>query len=296
MSMHRLGDQRARARSGGCGSARRRAGRRARRVASPTSLGIHSRSSSSGRVRGTSGPSPDGAAPQIRASDRNVFEVAAARSGGPARSRWPASRAISARICLRSARTVVLVGAPAREVARGPAGPRRAAATRPRRAPRRRRRRSPASRRRCRRPPAGRPTSRTSGVRRGRSAGPRPHRRAPRSSTPVRSCTCSSTSSELTASRTAEVAKASIVLAALVLGDPQRLGGERGQRVDPGLRDRTRRRRGARPAAAAACRSTPAAAPRRRARRPPAGARCWSRCRGRPARMGPTRTRRHRSA
>ena len=32
----------------------------------------------------TSGPSPDGAAPQIRASERNVFEVAAARSGGAA--------------------------------------------------------------------------------------------------------------------------------------------------------------------------------------------------------------------
>ena len=46
-------------------------------------------------------------------------------------------------------------------------------------------RRSPASRRRCRGRAAARPTSRTSGGRRGRSAGPRRRRRAPRSSTPV---------------------------------------------------------------------------------------------------------------
>ena len=36
-----------------------------------------------GSARGTSGPSPDGAAPQIRASERNVLEVAAAWSGRP---------------------------------------------------------------------------------------------------------------------------------------------------------------------------------------------------------------------
>ena len=45
-------------------------------------------------------------------------------------------------------------------------------------------------------------------------------------STPVRSRTWSSTASELTASRTAEVANAEHLLAALVLGDDQRLGGE----------------------------------------------------------------------
>ena len=50
----------------------------------------------------------DGAAPQMRASERKVLEVAAAMSGGPPRRRWPASWAMSARIFLRSARTVLL--------------------------------------------------------------------------------------------------------------------------------------------------------------------------------------------
>ncbi len=46
--------------------------------------------------------------------------------------------------------------------------------------------RAPASRRRCRATSRCPPTSRTSAGRRGRSAGPRPHRSAPRASTPVR--------------------------------------------------------------------------------------------------------------
>ena len=94
-----------------------------------------------------------------------------------------------------------------RRSARGSAGPRRAAATRRRRAPRRRRRRSRASRRRCRRRPAGRTTSRTSGVRPGRSAAPRPHPGAPGCRRRCASRPGRSTSSQLSASRTAEVAK-----------------------------------------------------------------------------------------
>ena len=78
------------------------------------------------------------------------------------------------------------------------------------------------------------------------------------------------------------------LLAALVLRDDQRLGDEAGQRIEPGLRDRAVARRGARPAAAAACGRTPAAVPRRRGRRPPADGRCWSRCRGRRGACAPT--------
>ena len=132
------------------------------------------------RARRPAAPSPAGAAPQIRASDRKVLDVAAALSGRPARSSWPASRAISARILRRSVLEVVLVGLALREVLAAPAGPRPAAPTRRRPATRPRRRRSRASRRRCRRPTAGRPTSRTSGVRRGTSGAPRPRRTARR--------------------------------------------------------------------------------------------------------------------
>ena len=80
-----------------------------------TSLGIQSRRSDSVSVRGTSTPSPDGGAPQIRARERKVLDVAAARSGTPARIRCPASRAISARISRRIPRTPSSVGDPSRK-------------------------------------------------------------------------------------------------------------------------------------------------------------------------------------
>ena len=50
------------------------------------SFGIQSLRSSRFSPRGTYGPSSDGAAPQIRASERNVLLVATARCGLPARS------------------------------------------------------------------------------------------------------------------------------------------------------------------------------------------------------------------
>ena len=55
--------------------------------------------------RRTYGPSAEGAAPEIRASCRNVLDVATARSGCPGRATSAACRAISARTCLRNCRT-----------------------------------------------------------------------------------------------------------------------------------------------------------------------------------------------
>ncbi len=63
-----------------------------------------SRSAWRSSTRRTSRPSPAGAAPQIRARDRKVLEVATEWSGAD-RSTDPASRAMSARIFLRSSRT-----------------------------------------------------------------------------------------------------------------------------------------------------------------------------------------------
>ena len=122
---------------------------------------------------------------------------------------------------------------------RGSAGPRRAGATGRRPAPRR----TPAAI--SSEPPpmsktASRPrTSRTSGVRRGRSAAPRPRPAStcdgrPRSASRTRS----STSSELLASRTAEVANASISSHPLSSATFSAVGDEVGERVDPGLGDR----------------------------------------------------------
>ena len=156
----------------------------------------------------------------------------------PPRSRWPASRAISARILLAQRAYVVVGGPAAAEPAPRQPGRAQRAATRRRRGPRRRRRRSRASRRRCRRRRAGRPTSRTSGVRPGTSGGPRPPRRAPRA--PRRLCfsTWASTSSELTESRTAEVAKPSISSQPLSSAIRDRGGTEVREGVDALLGDR----------------------------------------------------------
>ena len=203
-----------------------------------TSLGIHSRSSSSGSVRGTRVPSAEGAAPQMRASERNVFEVAAARSGGPPRSRWPASWAISARISRRSACTVSSSAVPSREVRAGqPGGAQRQrpghvgglvrAAGDLERAAADVEDREPTGR------PAepaaygeeGQPGLVLAGEHVDHHAGALLH-----------------VLEDLLA--VAGVAhrggrEAEDVLAPLVLGHPQRLGGERGQRVDPGLGDVT---------------------------------------------------------
>ena len=143
-------------------------GRRARARAAPAARRRTARRRRSGPASGTS------------------CDVAAARSGAPARSRLAGVAGDLGADLLAQPRIVSSSASrpPAKYVA-GQPGRRRAAATRRRRAPRRRRPRSPASRRRCRRPPAGRTTSRTSGVRRGRSAAPRPRPAAPRWSTPV---------------------------------------------------------------------------------------------------------------
>ena len=101
------------ARSGACGSARRRAGRRARRRDMLHQLGDplrqrlelehprHQRARRHWARRRRCAP----------ASGRSSTSRPRGRAR-PGRSRWPASRAISARICLRSSRIVVLVGRP----------------------------------------------------------------------------------------------------------------------------------------------------------------------------------------
>ena len=207
---------------------------------------------------------PTGAAPQIRASERNVFEVATAWSGagrsdragvagdvrpgssGAARAPRPASSAVG-------------------EVVAGqPAGAERQR-LRDVRAPRRSRPRSPASRRRCRRRPAVPRTSRTTGARRGTSAGPRPRPGSTSMSTPVSSRTCvEHRRRSSSASRTAEVAKPAISSQPLSSATTSDEATKLGQRLDAAVGDRAGRRRGARPAAAAPCGSTPASAPRRR--------------------------------
>ena len=235
MSMHRLGDQRAR--HDLVGPARRdaRAGRRARRASivdaawGSTRAGRRAAAcaATSGALAGRRrAADPGQRAERLRGRRRVVGRARRAAA-------WPASRAISARICLRSSRIGLVVGRPVAEVARGPAGPRRAAATRRRRAPRRRRRRSPASRRRCRRPPAGpadQPNQRRTARKVSRASS------SPGSTSIVdagalarrgrgrrRSCA---------ASRTAEVAKPSISSQPLSSATTERVGDEVGERVD----------------------------------------------------------------
>ena len=216
----RLGDERAR--HDLVGPARRDAGQSASSSASSRSASGSTRAARRARARGgTSGPSPDGAAPQIRASERNVFEVAAAWSGAPARSsRRRRGRCRRGSACA-AARTSSLAGRPLGEELPGQPGRARAAATRRRRAPRRRRRRSPASRRRCRRPPAG-PADQ-----------PNQRRTARKVSRASSSPESTSSSTPVALARRGEhvvgvggVAdrrgrEAEHVLAALVLGDPQ---------------------------------------------------------------------------
>ena len=272
-----------RARSGGRGSPRRRAGRRARRRPSRPAWGSTPRSSPAPASRGTSGPVADGRG----AADAGQRAERLRRGGGAVRGAGAQQVAgvagdLGADL-LADRLEVVVAGAPLGEVPRAPAAPPPAAATRRRRGARRRHRRSPASRRRCRRPPAGRPTTRTSGVRRGRSAAPRPHRRAPRCRRRCCSRTWSSTSSELTRRRARRRSRrTSMSSQPLSSATTSASAVNAGQRLDAGWATPRRRRRGARPGAAAACRRTPGAARRRRARRPPAGGRCWSRCPGRP--------------
>ncbi len=71
------------------------------------SLGTHSRRSSRSSRRRTNGPSLDGAAPAMRASERNVLLVATTWRGSPDRAMRPVTSAMVARTCLRSALTCV---------------------------------------------------------------------------------------------------------------------------------------------------------------------------------------------
>ena len=204
---------------------------------SSISLGIQVDSVSSSSTRGTSGPSPLGAAPQIRASDRKVFDVAAARSGTPGRSRWPASRAISARICLRSSRMSASEGRP-----------------------------PPNHRRAIRAAPSGRDhaTSGASSVPAAISSDPPPMSKTarrpadqPNQRRTARKVSRASSSPESTSSDTPVSGldvgedlvgvdgvahrgggEAEHLLAALVVGDPRRLGTEVGEGVDALLGDR----------------------------------------------------------
>ena len=162
------------------------------------------------RCAAPAGPAPDGAAPASRASVRNVFEVATARSQPTAVScvdRLVQLRRRRTRAARRRPRPAA-AGRPTEPLPGQPAGAQRQR-QRHLRAPRRCRRRSPASRRRCPAPAAARPTSRTTAAPPGTSSAPRPRRRAPAGRTPVSSRTRASTSAELVASRTADVAKAS---------------------------------------------------------------------------------------
>ena len=279
----RLGDERARHDLVGPRLARRPGSTASSSPVIATSLGIHSPGPSAAACAGPGRRRPTGAAPQIRASERNVLDVAAARSGAPARSSWPASRAISARILRRSCLQVVLVGTARREVL--PRQPGRAQRQRPGDVGRLVGAAGDLERAAADvedRQPAGRPAEPAAY---GEERQPRLvlTGRARRCATPVRSWTWSSTSSAVAgvAHRRGREAERS-PRSPCPRRRRTRRGDEVGERVDARSRRRRPPRRGARPAGAAPCRSTPAAVRRRRGRRPRAGARCWSRCRGRP--------------
>ena len=220
-SMHGLGDERARRRSGGPGSARPRAARRARRRVIAASFGIQSARSSSGSVRGDAGrPRPTARRRRCAPASGTSSRSPTAWSGRPAAQQAAGVAGdlgadVLAQRASRRPRPAGRRGSRSRVSRPAPSGSDQATS-----GASSARRRSRASRRRCRRPAAGRPTSRTSGVRRGTSAAPRPR---PASTSSVDAglarARASSTSSPLPASRTAEVAKPSMLLAALVLGD-----------------------------------------------------------------------------
>ena len=140
-----------------------------------------------------------------------------------------------------------------------------------------------ATRRRCRRRPAGPRTSRTTGVRRGRSAAPRPRPASTPMSTPVRSLTRLAARRRSCwrrgppTSRTASMSSQPLSSATTSAEATKSASASM-----PAADDRAGRRRGARPAAAAPCGRRPGAGRRPRGRRPPAGGRCWNRCRARP--------------
>ena len=243
------------------------------------------RGSTSGRsaspsTRSTSGPSSDGAAPQMRASERNVLDVAAATSGGPPRRRCPASWAMSARIFLRSARICRSPGVAVAEVLAGQPG--RAERDRPGdvgllvgAAGDLERAAADVEDRQ----PAGRPAEPASYGEEGqprlvlaRQDGDARHRsRRRRGRARRRSCR-----------RRGPPRWRSRACPARPCPRRRRRASatNAGQRLDADLVT-SPSRRGARRGAAAPCGSTPAAGPRRGGRRPPAGDRCWSRCRGR---------------
>ena len=174
-----------------------------------SSLGIHSARSAAGRIRRTSGPSLEAAAPQMRASERNVFEVATAWSGAPPRRSVPASWAMSVRICLRSLCSALSLGGPSRKCSLlerpAPSGSDQATSGASSSPPATSREPPPMSKTASR--PEDQPNQRRTARKVSRASS------SPGStliSTPVRLCTWASTSSQLPASRTAEVAKEKI--------------------------------------------------------------------------------------
>ena len=116
--------------------------------------------SSADRTRLTSGPSLARQAPQMRASERNVFAVPTEWVGRATAEEVPASWAIEVRIWLRSLRSTLSMGGPSRKCSRlsrpAPNGSDHAESGASSPPPR-----SRASPRRCRRPPAAQRTSRT---------------------------------------------------------------------------------------------------------------------------------------
>ena len=150
----------------------------------------------------------------MRASERNVLDVAAAMSGGPPRSRCPASWAMSARIFLRSARISFSPGIPSRKWSRAsraaPIGIDQATSGSSSAPPAISSEPPPMSKTASR--PADQPNHRRT-ARKVSRASSSPGRTAMR--TPVSSATWSRTASQLSASRTAEVANPSMSCAPL---------------------------------------------------------------------------------
>ena len=271
---HRVGDERA------GDQLRRPAGRHpgssARSAADIlVSFGIHSARSSRSSARGTYGPSSDGAAPQIRASDRNVLLVATAplRLAGP--QHRPGHAAISIRIRLRSAAHLVLV----RRVGGQPLAGQPAGAERHRHRDGRLLVGSGGDLQRAaadveHRQPARRPAEPAAY---GQERQPRLVLAGQHLQVDARSGLRTRSSTSLAVRRLAQRrgGERQHRLAALVLGQLGGLGDERDQPVGARTRRSCRPCPGARPAAARSCASTPAAARHRDARPPPAGGRCW---------------------
>ena len=240
-------------------------------------------------ARGAHSPAPDGAAPASRASVRNVFEVATARSQphlGRASAR-PASSVLStyscsSSTCVDGGGVVASRSTPSRSRVSRPGAERQR--HRDVRRPRRCRPRSPASRHRCRAPAAARPTSRTSGARRGTSCRASSSPESTCSSTPVSVAHPAPAPRPSSWRRVPPTWRTPAGRRRAACARPP-CAPRRPPRPARRRRPRSARRRGrsARPGAARPSPSAPATGARRGGRPPPAGARCWSRRRAHPA-------------